>query len=539
MMISRLANRVAVELHAFRQVRKAGMLGLGPPSVLRSRLTALRAYGPVGGAVVAGATSHPERAALIDERGTLTFGDLDRRANALANAWRARGIADGARIGILCRNHRGAIDATLASAKLGTRALYLNTDFSGPQARDVCRREDVQALVYDEEFSAVLSGVPAPSGRFLAWTEQAADAETLDSLIGAGADSLDADPAEPGTLVMLTSGTTGTPKGAQRPQPKSLALPGGVLSKIPFRGKETVYVAPPMFHGWGLLTALITIGLGATLATRRRFDAKQFLDDLERHRAAVAVVVPVMLKRVLALGNGDVRSRDLSALRIIATAGAQLEGALAVEVMDTFGDILYNLYGSTECAYATIATPADLRAAPGCAGRPPYGTTVKILSGDGVEVPTGQRGGIFVSNVSLFNGYTDGANKKFVGGMMSTGDVGHFDDSGRLFVDGRDDDMVVSGGENVFPQEVEELLIAHRSIRDVAVVGVPDEEFGRALRAFVVLRSGHTLTEDEVRQHVRENLARYKVPRSVVFLEELPRNPTGKVLKRQLAERTS
>lgn len=534
MAIIQLANRVAVELHALRQVNKAGMIRLAPPSVIRTKLTALRTYGPVGGAVVAAATSHRDRPGLIDERGTLTFGDLDRRANALANAWRARGIADGARIGILCRNHRGAIDATLAAAKLGARALYLNTDFSAPQARDVCGREDVQALVYDEEFGDVLSGVPAPAGLFLAWTDTPTDRPTLDSLIGAGADTLDVEPPRPGTLVVLTSGTTGTPKGAQRPQPKSLALPGGVLSKIPFRGNETVYVAPPMFHGWGLLTSLISVGVGATLATRRRFDPRQFLDDLERHHAAVAVVVPVMLKRVLALGADEVRSRDLSALRIIATAGAQLEGALAVEVMDTFGDILYNLYGSTECAYATIATPADLRAAPGCAGRAPYGTTVKILGDDGTVLPAGQTGGIFVTNVSLFNGYTDGANKRFVDGMMSTGDVGHFDAAGRLFVDGRDDDMVVSGGENVFPQEVEELLVAHPAIRDVAVIGVDDKEFGKALRAFVVLRSGHQLTEDEVRAYVKENLARYKVPRRVAFLDELPRNPTGKVLKREL-----
>ena len=183
--------------------------------------------------------------------------------------------------------------------------------------------------------------------------------------------------------------------------------------------------------------------------------------------------------------------------------------------MDAFGDVLYNLYGSTEVAWATIATPADLRAAPGTAGLPPLGTVVKLLDEHGHEVPRGQSGRIFVANEMMFEGYTGGGGKEIIEGLMSTGDVGHLDSGGRLFVDGRDDEMIVSGGENVFPREVEDLLSDHPQIEEAAVVGVPDSEFGQRLKAFIVPREGAELSEDEVKDYVKQNLARYKVPRDV------------------------
>ena len=205
--------------------------------------------------------------------------------------------------------------------------------------------------------------------------------------------------------------------------------------------------------------------------------------------------------------------------------------------MDAFGDVLYNLYGSTEVAWATIATPEDLRAAPGTAGRPPLGTTVKIFDEEGKEAKRGETGRIFVANEMLFEGYTGGGGKDVLEGMMSTGDVGHFDKGGRLYVDGRDDEMIVSGGENVFPREVEDLLSGLDGVDDAAVIGVEDEKFGQRLKAFVVKGNGAKLSEDDVKGHVKKNLARYKVPRDVVFLKELPRNATGKVVKRDLEEK--
>jgi acyl-CoA synthetase (AMP-forming)/AMP-acid ligase II len=279
------------------------------------------------------------------------------------------------------------------------------------------------------------------------------------------------------------------------------------------------------------------MGLGSTLVLRRKFDPEDTLSAVAQHECTALIVVPVMLQRILELPAETIEKYDLSALRVVAASGSALPGEMAIKLMDRFGDVLYNLYGSTEVAWATIATPQDLRAAPGTAGRPPRGTVVKLLDEQGNEVAPGETGRIFVGNEMAFEGYTGGGGKQNVGGLLSSGDVGHFDAAGRLFIDGRDDEMIVSGGENVFPREVEDLLHDHESIDEVAVIGVEDEQFGQRLKAFVVRCRGSSVGDDELKDYVRANLARYKVPREIVFLDELPRNATGKVLKRELAER--
>jgi acyl-CoA synthetase (AMP-forming)/AMP-acid ligase II len=290
-----------------------------------------------------------------------------------------------------------------------------------------------------------------------------------------------------------------------------------------------------MFHSWGFAHFTLGLPLASTLVLRRKFDPEETLRATAQHRASALALVPVMLQRILELGQDTIARYDLSALKIIALSGSALPGEMATRAMDTFGDVLYNLYGSTEVAWATIATPEDLRAAPGTAGRPPIGTVVKLLDADGREVPAGHVGRIFVANEMMFEGYTGGGGKEIVRGLMSTGDVGRFDEGGRLFVDGRDDEMIVSGGENVFPREVEDLLSDHADIEEAAVIGVKDAEFGQRLKAFVVPRNGMRLSEEDIRAYVKQNLARYKVPRDVVFLAQLPRNATGKILKRELS----
>jgi fatty-acyl-CoA synthase len=295
-------------------------------------------------------------------------------------------------------------------------------------------------------------------------------------------------------------------------------------------------VAAPMFHSWGFAHFTLGMALGATLVMRRKFDPEDALSACAQHECTTLAVVPVMLQRILELPPETIDRYDLRALRVIDASGSALPGPLATEVMDRFGDVLYNLYGSTEVAWATIAQPRDLRAAPGTAGRPPFGTIIKLYDEDGHEVGPGQTGRIFVGNEMLFEGYTGGGNKDVINGLMSTGDVGHMDDGGRLFVDGRDDEMIVSGGENVFPREVEDLLSHHEAIDEAAVVGVADEKFGQRLRAFVVCSGGGSISEDELKSYVKSNLASYKVPRDIIFLDELPRNATGKVLKRELSE---
>jgi acyl-CoA synthetase (AMP-forming)/AMP-acid ligase II len=275
--------------------------------------------------------------------------------------------------------------------------------------------------------------------------------------------------------------------------------------------------------------------MGSTVVLRRRFDPESCLAAIQDERCEAVAVIPVMLQRIMALPQ-EVKDRyDLTRVEVVAASGSALPGDLALEWMDQFGDNLYNLYGSTEVAYASVADPTDLREAPASAGRPPYATVVKILDADGSPVPDGEPGRIFVGNGMLFEGYTGGGHKEVRGGLMSTGDVGRIGPDGRLYVEGRDDEMIVSGGENVFPAEVEDCLSRHERVVEAAAIGVEDADYGKRLRAFVVV-SPPEPSEDDLKGWVKQNLARYKVPREIVFLEELPRNATGKILKRELAD---
>jgi fatty-acyl-CoA synthase len=516
------------------QARGAGV-ALTPPHKLLVTLRDLEAYGPVGAAIALSAASYGDHPAIIDELGEVTFTEIDERSNALANALREKGLKANDGLGVLARNHRGLFESILAGAKLGARTLLLNTDFAGPQLADVCKREDVTALIHDEEFTKVADSVEPSSGKYVAWVDGEHKETSIEGLIESASTSRPPRPKSKQRIVLLTSGTTGTPKGAARDMALSLALPGGYLSKIPLRSGRKIVLAAPGFHAWGLLSSMLSLGLGNTIVTARKTDAKFTLNALEEHQADALITVPVLLSRLMELED-EIGHRYLDSLRVIALSGSALSPELATRTMDLLGDIVYNLYGSTEVAYATIATPADMRSAPGTVGRPPTGTTIKLLDENGKEVGEGESGRIFVGSSMQFEGYTGGGNKEVVAGLMSTGDVGHFDDAGRLFVDGRDDDMIVSGGENVFPAEVEELLASHEAVTEAAVVGVDDEKYGKRLRAYIVLNDGASLDEDGVKAYVKENLARYKVPRDVTFIDELPRNPAGKVMKRKLPD---
>lgn len=531
------AQQARHKLQVAKTLLETGMIAPTRPDRAVRSIAALRRWGPTPAAAYTGsAVRYPDRAAVVDERGTLTFAQVHRRTNALAHELSRHGIGEGDGVAIMCRNHRNFVDATVACSKLGASALYLNTAFAGPQIADVLAREDPAAVVYDEEFAGLVHEGAASRERFVAWSEPGAQpsAPLLEDLIARGDEADLAPPAEKGRVVILTSGTTGTPKGAARKQPDSLEPVAALFSKIPLRARQATMIAAPMFHSWGFAHFTLGLPLASTLVLRRKFDPEETLRATAQHRATALALVPVMLQRILELGPETIARYDLSALRVIALSGSALPGEMAIRAMDTFGDVLYNLYGSTEVAWATIATPEDLRAAPGTAGRAPLGTVVKVLDADGREVPHGHGGRIFVANEMMFDGYTGGGGKEIVRGLMSTGDVGRFDEGGRLFVDGRDDEMIVSGGENVFPREVEDLLSDHAEIEEAAVVGVQDDEFGQRLKAYVVPRNGAKPTERDIQAYVKQNLARYKVPREVVFLARLPRNATGKVLKREL-----
>jgi acyl-CoA synthetase (AMP-forming)/AMP-acid ligase II len=533
----RLATTATTKTQTLATLTRAGIVRPMRPDRLLHTVVALVRWGttPAAG-YTASALRHPDDVAIVDELGTLTFQEIHERTNALAHAFAKDGIGAGDRVAIMCRNHRGFIETVVACSKLGAHALFLNTAFSKPQLTDVLEREDPAALVFDEEFAGLLDDADVEMKRYIAWHDPDEDAgdPLLEDLASSGETSNLSPPDEPGKATILTSGTTGTPKGANRSQPKSMDPIAALLDRIPLKARETTVIAAPLFHSWGYAHWSLGISLSSTIVLKRKFDPEATLSLTAQHQASALVVVPVMIQRILELSDDVLTRYDLSALRVVPASGSALPGSQSERWMDLFGENLYNLYGSTEVAWATIATPEDLRQAPGTAGKPPRGTIVKLYDDDGDPVERGDSGRIFVGNEMQFEGYTGGGNKDVIDGLMSSGDVGHFDEAGRLFVDGRDDDMIVSGGENVFPQEVEDLLSGHENIAEAAVFGVDDEEYGQRLKA-VVVKKGE-ISEDEIKKFVKSNLAGYKVPRDVEFIDELPRNATGKVLKRELRE---
>src|SRR5580704_11304543 len=402
---AKLAERAGDEAYFAALCVRSGLVGPEPPHRVAQLLLGFQRYGLLGGAVVAGAARHGDRAVMIDERGELSYKELDERTNALANAWREHGLEAGEGVAILARNHRGFLEAVFAAAKCGARIVLLNTSFAGPQIREVAQREGTDLLVYDDEYSEVLAGIDdPPRGRFRAWADEPGD-DTLDALIDGADRSAPPKPAESPRITILTSGTTGTPKGAPRSEPRSLSLIGGLLSKVPFKAREVTELCVPMFHALGFMQAIVGVGLGSTLVVRRRFEPEQTLASIERNRATALVVVPVMVQRILDLDDDVLAAHDTSSLRIVFVGGSQFGVELARRALRAFGPVVYNLYGSTEVSYATIATPDDLRDAPGTVGGVVRGAIVKILDDDGEEVPAGATGRIFVGNAGQFEGY--------------------------------------------------------------------------------------------------------------------------------------
>jgi fatty-acyl-CoA synthase len=526
-------------VHALGAIARTGLLQpVRPDRAVRMAREAARWGQTAAAAGAVAAARHPDRTAIVDEAGRLTWDELDRRTTSIAVGLREAGHA-GTTVGILARNSRGFVEALVAAAKIGADAVLLNTGFSGKQLGEVAHREGVTVVVHDADFAAIVGETDLPAVAIWPDTYLRPTSTPLPT------------PARPGGVILLSSGTTGTPKGAKRDLGGGSAAGGsalgravgsltsslGMLTRLPLRGGATTLIAAPLFHTWGLSHALLCAAFASPMVLRTRFEAADALATIERERVDTLVAVPAMLQRILALPRAEREAVDTSSLRVVALSGSALPGRLATEWMDAFGDNLHSLYGSTEVAIVALAGPKDLRAAPDTAGPLVSGISVRLLDDDGREVPRGQTGRIFVRSGLLFEGYTGGGSKPVIDGHMGTGDVGHLDAAGRLFVDGREDDMIVSGGENVFPQEVEEVLLTHPGVAEAAVVGVPDPDFGQRLRAFVVAApEGERPTVEELRDHVRRNLANYKVPRDVDFVDELPRNTTGKVLRRVLAE---
>lgn len=534
------ASRLRPVIDTATSLLRAGVVRPYPPHrLLAAGLTLAGRSLSVDLGYAAMAALRPGSAAVVDEMGTATWRGQDDAATALARVLLAAGAGDDGGVGVLARNSRAFGVAAAAAARIGADGVYLNTGSAGPQLRDIVEREGIAAIVVDADLEpSVAEAVPhlprvvvtaglAPQPR--------TKAQSFEEAVAGDATPLPP-PGRSGRYVLLTSGTTGVPKGAPRSNPEPTAVLA-MLAGLPLRAGETWVVPAPLFHAWGFNGLTLQMVLGTTMVLRRRFDPELVLADVAGRGAEVLWAVPVMLQRIMALPEETRRRHDTSSLRCIAVSGSALPAGLAARVEDTFGPVLHSVYGSTEVGWAAIATAADLAADPATAGHPARGTDVAVLDDHDQPVEQGRTGRIFVGSGLAFDGYTGGGDKARLGRLVATGDTGHVDEAGRLTVEGREDDMIVSGGENVFPREVEDVLTSDPSVAEVAVIGVPDDEFGQRLAAFVVAAEGASVDTDALRSLVRGRLARYKVPREVTVVDELPRNATGKVLARELRDR--
>ncbi len=495
-------------------------------------------FGPAAGAAFC-----PDRTAIVDDGGRVAFGRLEERCDAVA-ARLAAILPPGGRIGLLARNSAGFYQTMVAAARCGLDVLYLNTGSSPDQVADAMARRGARVLVHDAEFAAkVPAGVmsiPMSGDQPVSIERMAAGQQ------GPGQQR----PAPAGTAprrsrhIMLTSGTTGQPKGVSRTG-GDLTSVIALMSGLPNRARETWLIAVPMFHGWGWLNTLLTMLYSSTMVVTRRFDPERTLALAERERCQVLVAVPTMLRRIMSLPP-DVRHRyDTSSLRAVTVSGSALPHALAEEFMNEFGDILYSFYGSTEAGYAAVATPADLRAAPGTVGRPLPLVDVRVLDSHGTPCGPGVSGEIWVSSRDAAGGgpaTADGPTDREVAGpegrraAIRTGDIGWFDQAGRLIIAGRADDMIVTGGENVYPAEVEAVLEQHPDVLEAAVTGSDDDVYGQVPVAHLVPRPGSSVTPDALRSWCREHLAPFQVPKQFIVHDRLPHNAAGKVVKRALPD---
>lgn len=517
----------AESLAATQAILKSGLVRFYRPDHLVSLAGQVKDYGlgpGMGPALAARAFS--DELGYVDGEERISFRELDRRCSAVATRLLAGGLKPGDRLGLLARNGIGFYVTLVGASRAGIDVGYLNTGFTAEQVAQVCHSESITAVAVTEEFR---DRVPDDVRALLVTTA----GPIVEPQAGGSAER--GSPSGRSRHIILTSGTTGRPKGAAR-------TGGGIdavlalLTGFGFTSRQRHLIAAPMFHAWGWSNLLFTFLLSSTVVTTPRFDAEQTLALIEQEGCEVLVAVPAMLHRIMELPPQTRQRYDCSSLRTVAVSGAALPADLAHRFMDEFGEVVYNLFGSTEAAFATVASPRDLREAPGTVGRPLPGVRVRVVDADGQACPPDVVGSIVVGSGTSFEGYTSGEDKERIGGLVAMGDQGWFDSEGRLFVASREDDMVVTGGENVYPITVEEVLHRHPDVADVAVVGVPDETFGAVLVAHVVLTRDADLTEQGLRDWARDYLAPFQRPSRVVVHDELPRNETGKVLKRVLRE---
>ena len=514
----------SIAITGFRALVRSGLIWPPGPAALL-RLIGEGVRGGTNLATLLGITAArwPTRTALIDDDGAISYRELQSQVESLAAEVGRRGVGSGRVVGVLCRNGRSFVAAVFSAAMVGADVVLLNTDFQTEALAAAIGSHQIEMIICDNEFADRVAD---------AGDVGVIDPSSIEACDGSGRPKV----APAGRLVLLTSGTTGAPKGVPRKPKIASALGVGttILDRTRLRTGSRIALPVPMFHGLGFGMLVLTVGLGGTALTHRRFDAEAMLTQASEYDADALTVVPVMLARILDLSEA-IRSRNpLPSLRVVISSGARLEPGLAERFMAAYGDVIYNGYGSSEVGIGALATPGDLRQAPETVGKPVVGCAVRILDESGQPVGTGVTGRVFVGGDLKFDAYTGGETKDVVADMMDTGDMGYLDRQGRLFIVGRGDDMIVSGGENVYPRAVENALSELPEVADNAVVGVPDPEYGERLAAFVVPQADAEIEEEALRKYLKSKVSRFEQPRDIKIVRKIPRNSAGKVVRAEL-----
>ncbi|MFC4070536.1 SDR family NAD(P)-dependent oxidoreductase [Actinoplanes subglobosus] len=503
-------------IDAVEPVRVLAATGLWRPERILRILVAGRRYGrSLATAVAAGPA---DGIALIDADGPVRYRELSALAERCAgNAAERLGVRAGDRVGVACDGHRGFVAVAAGLARLGADVILLPPDLPADRLNEVLRRERATALITEPLTAGTAPrdervrgdrlrlGGPGVGVPHMGWPE----------MIGESAPP--AGRVRRGRVFVLTSGTTGVPRSVSRPLPVSMLL-GPVTTHLrmtPVRRGEPIVVATPPHHGYGLTYLSAGLTLGAPVVLVPGGDPRRILDAVAEHRAGLLFALPIQLRRICELPEFP----DLGSLRGVVSGAAPLTADLCERLRERFGERIFNMYATTEAGWAAMATPADLRAAPGTVGRAPRGVKIKIVGSDGTGEPPGRIGEIRVRGWQ-----PDGE-------WLGTGDLGHLDPAGRLFVDGRLDDMIVSGGENVYPGPVADALTRHPDVTDVLLEAVDDTEFGQRLRATVEVRAGSTLTAAELRDWASGRLSRAERPRDISIVGALRRTATGKPVR--------
>jgi fatty-acyl-CoA synthase len=505
----------------FTLIKKLFVIGLLTPAGIFRLSSALLSEGTNLMALLKyAARKYKNEMAIVDERETVSYTNLYGQSKSLAvilqNDFKLRA---GNKTAFLCRSHANFIRALCAASRIGARVFLLNPEMTDEQFARLVEKHQFDFLFYDREVFNLFES--DWKNKSLATNDiQNFSLETLSRFENQKAVKIK--PAFSGEIIVLTGGTTGTPKSARRkPSVFNFLNPFfALVTKLHLDRYESVYIAAPAFHGFGIAAIIIGIILGMKMFLRPRFEAAEACDLIEQNRIEVMTVVPLMLQRML---HHDAKS--LASIECIISGGAALNPSLVAETQERLGDKLFNLYGTSEAGFSVIAAPEDLRRHPETIGKKISGVNLAILDANDKPVPPETVGKICIK--SLWSVKT---NKS----LVETGDLGFEDENGYLFLRGRTDEMIVSGGENVYPIELENVLIKHPQVQQVAVVGVSDSEFGQRLKAFVVPENGTNLTEPEIKNWLASRVARFQMPVAVEFLCELPTTHVGKINKKLL-----